>query len=149
MKITREMVLYGVGIVFLMAFVFIGVMVYGKGESSSTSAMAKYDDFLEQFGNVELVMFDNGTASGSDILKLIAGLDADAGYTISVTNGESDSEVIYTATGVDSLSLSEAVARAKKKTERDYYINANATFTSVIEKDGNGVVTQVVFSQVK
>jgi len=149
MEISKKVVLYSVGIVFLMAFVFIGVMVYSKGEGSTTSTMAKYDSFLEQFGNVELVMFDNGTASGSDVLKLISGLDADSGYTISVTNGESDTEVVYTAAGVDSLSLSEAVARAKKKTEKDYYINANASFTSVIEKDGNGVVTQVTFVQVK
>jgi len=145
----RKIIDHSAEILFTVAIIFVMVMIFSKGNSSISNSTTKYDDFVGQFGNVELVMFDNGTASGSDVLKLIVGLDSDTEYTVSVTNGENSDAVVYSASGVETLSLSEAVKQAKDKSNKNYYINPNATFTSSIDKDANGVVTQVIFVQEK
>lgn len=149
----KKMFIGAAGILLAVALIFVGVMIYNKGESSVTDAASKYDDFVSQFGDAELVMYENSTTSGSDVINLISSLDANTSYSVSVTNGASTTAVIYTADGVKESStttaLSDAIARAKDKTKTDYYINPSATFTSTVTKDDNGVAIQVVFTQVK
>ena len=148
----KKMLAGAAGILLVIAMIFIGVMVYNKGESTVSESTSKFDTFVSQFGDAELVLFENGSASGSDVLNLVSGLDSSSGYTVKVTNGK-DNSVVYgasggTTSGNTSATLAELVKNAKTKTHADF-INPNATFTSSISKDANGVVTQVVFVQVK
>lgn len=146
MKISKEAIFTAAGILLTIAFVFLCVTIYKKGESSITESTSKYDSLAAQFGDAELVMYDNGTASGSDVLSLISGLDSSKGYTIKVTNGK-DKTASY-AYAANSTSLDTAIAKAKTKSD-DNYINPYASFTSTLTRDGNGVVVSVEFKQVK
>ena len=147
----KRMLAGAAGILLVIAMIFIGVMVYNKGESTVSESTSKFDTFVAQFGDAELVLFENGSASGSDVLNLVSGLDSSSGYTVKVTNGKNNA-VVYSANGSTvggiTVSLADLIKNAKTKTHADF-INPNATFTSAIEKDANGVVVQVSFTQVK
>lgn len=146
MKISKEAILTAAGILFTIAFIFVVAALYKKGEVSMTESAGQYDSLAAQFGNAELVMYDNGSASGSDVLNLISGLNAGKGYSISVTNGKNNT-CTY-AYSSESTTLDTALANARKKTH-DNYINPYATFSSSLDKDENEVVTKVIFKQVK
>ena len=147
----KKMLAGAAGILLVIAMIFIGVMVYNKGESTVSESTSKFDTFVSQFGDAELVLFENGSASGSDVLNLVSGLDSSSGYSVSVTNGKAKVRSYAASGGLSStgstVGLSALIAEAKDKTN-DYYINPNATFTSSIKKDANGVVVEVIFTQV-
>lgn len=147
----KKMLAGAAGILLVIAMIFIGVMVYNKGESTVSESTTKFDSFVSQFGDAELVLFENGSASGSDVLNLISGLDSSSGYTVTVTNGKTKTRSYASSGGVSStgstVSLSELITEAKAR-NNEYYINPNATFTSSIRKDDNGVVVEVIFKQV-
>ena len=149
MKQGTKMIEKVFGILLTIMLLFTGAYLYKKGEAPMADAVSDYDKLVSQFGNAELIMFENGSASGSDVLNLISGLDSSSGYTISVTNGKNNTQV-YATTGdpTTSETLADLIADAKKKTDSNY-INPNAVFTSSVTKDANGVVTQVEFVQVK
>jgi len=147
----KKMLAGAAGILLVIAMIFIGVMVYNKGESTVSESTSKFDTFVSQFGDAELVLFENGSASGSDVLNLISGLDSSSGYKVSVTNGKKKARTYSSSGGVNSLGVHTTLAglltEAKERTN-EFYINPNATFTSTISKDLNGVVIEVIFTQV-
>ena len=144
----KKILLIAAGVLLTIAMIFLGVTIYNKGESTITESTSKYDSLASQFGDAELVMYDNGTASGSDVLNLLSNLDSATGYTVIVTNGKG-TETTYdgaVTTGDDALDV--LLANAKKKRD-NAYINPYATFTSKLNKDENGVVESVEFKQVQ
>lgn len=144
MKISKEAILTAAGLLFTVALIFLCATIYKKGESTMTESTSKFDSLAAQFGDAELVLYDNGSASGSDVLSLIAGLDTSTGYCVTVTNGKNKS---YTYTASD-VNLNTAISNAKNK-QNDNYINPYATFESTVTRDENDVITEVVFKQVK
>lgn len=117
----------------------IAVNLYNKGKSSANETVSQYDSVLSQYGDVQLANYDEGSASGSEITKLIKALSSSDGtYNITViTAMNTDGDKYYTKT-------SNTVVESKKEAD---YINPSANFTSQVYRNGNGIITEVVFTQ--
>lgn len=150
MSASKSFIKNAVGILIVVAICFVAVTIYKKGNASINSSISNYDEIVSQFDNVKLRIYDNSTASGSQIVDLLKTLKEEDGVTIIVSNGytiqksETPQEYTYELIHAnDSQILQEIV----NKTNEKKYINPNASFSSSVVYDENREISSVVFKQ--
>ena len=122
----------------------IAVNLYNKGKSSANETVSQYDSVLSQYGDVQLANYDEGSASGSEITKLITNLaSTDGSYKIYVYTVDDTTGTPYSKDG-DKAEFTPALETSKSSAK---YINPSASFKSSVHRNGNGIITEVVFIQ--
>ena len=131
----------------VLAIMFIGITfgIAGKGRTTIGETSTQYDNLMEKYTNVQLSLYDNSSASGSEIVALIKGLTEDDVYSIQVTNGSGKTKT-YTYESV-SDSNSAVLDDIADKLEKEWYINPTASFKSALTYDENGEISCVSFIQ--
>ncbi len=150
MSASKSFIKNAVAILIVVAICFVAVTIYKKGNASINSSISDYDEIVSQFDNAKLKIYDNSTASGSQIVDLLKTLKEEDGITIVVSNGytiqkkEDPQEYTY-----DSIhaSNSKVLQEISDKTQEKTYINPNASFSSSVVYDANREITTVVFEQ--
>jgi len=150
MSASKSFIKNAVGILIVVAVCFVAVTIYKKGNASINSSISDYDEIVSQFDNAKLKNYDNSTASGSQIVDLLKTLKEDDGVTILVSNGyciqkdmDPQSYTYEIVHAEDSKVLQEIV----NKTNREKYINPNASFASNVIYDENREISSVFFEQ--
>ena len=131
----------------VLAIMFIGITfgIAGKGRTTIGETSTQYDSLMEKYTNVQLSLYDNSSASGSEIVALIKGLTDDDAYSINVTNGNG-TEKTYTYETVTAAS-STVLEDIADKSQKEFYINPTASFKSALTYDENGEISCVSFKQ--
>ncbi len=149
METAKSILLFSVGIILTVGFIAIGMTIFNKSKTSIANTNAQYDSLISQYSDIEYALYENtgSTASGSEVRKLIKGLQND-GITIYVKNGEyitnhtdeKDKGVVYSYG-------SEATKLINDKSEKENYINPMASFSCDLQRDGNGCIESITFTQ--
>ena len=122
---SKKFLITAAGLV--LAIMFIGILfaIAGKGRTTIGETSTQYDSLMEKYTNVQLSLYDNSSASGSEIVSLIKGLTEDDVYSIKVTNG-TGKEKTYTYETVNSDS-STVLEDITDKSEKESYIKPKVT----------------------
>lgn len=142
---SKKFLITAAGLV--LAIMFIGILfaIAGKGRTTIAETSTQYDSLMAKYTNVQLSLYDNSSASGSEIIALIKGLTEDDVYSIKVTNG-SGTEKTYTYATVNAES-STVLEDISDKLKTESYINPTASFKSALSYDANGEISYVSFQQ--
>ena len=142
---SKKFLTVAAGLVLAIMFIGITFAIAGKGRTTIGETSTQYDSLMAKYTNVQLSLYDNSTASGSEIVALIKGLTEDDSYSIKVTNG-TGTEKTYTYTTVNATS-STVLEDIADKSETESYINPTASFKSALSYDENGEISCVSFKQ--
>ena len=150
MSESKNFIKSAVGILIVVAICFVSVTIYKKGNASINSSISDYDEIVSQFDNAKLKNYENSTATGSQIVDLIKSLKEEDSVTVVVANGyilskkkepqEYDYAEIHAA---DSTILKDIA----DKSQKEFYINPYASFTSNVLYDENREIYSIVFEQ--
>ncbi len=140
MDTAKKIILFAVGIILVVGFIAIGMSIFNKGRSSVNNTTSQFDSLTSQYDDVEYANLDGGTASGSEVVRLIQGLEKkDDGVTITVK------------TKADASSNGTTYSKTQKYEVTDKqnagYINPSASFNAKVTKNTNGLVSNVTFTQ--
>lgn len=129
--------------------IVVSVNIYNKGKTSVNDTTSQYDTIMSQYGDAQLSLYDNGSASGAEIVRLTQSMKTNgAEYVVCIATGKhpegmhfyyTGTEYKYSGTGFTVDSLSDKGS--------EYYVNPAANFKSELIKNENDVVTAVVFTQ--
>ena len=142
---SKKFLTVAAGLVLAIMFIGITFAIAGKGRTTIGETSTQYDSLMAKYTNVQLSLYDNSSASGSEIVALIKGLTEDDSYSIKVTNG-TGTEKTYTYTTVNAAS-STVLEDISDKSETESYINPTASFKSALSYDANGEISCVSFQQ--
>lgn len=142
---SKKFLTVAAGLVLAIMFIGITFAIAGKGRTTIGETSMQYDTLMEKYTNVQLSLYDNSSASGSEIISLIKGLTEDDSYSIKVTNG-AGTEKTYTYATLTAAS-STALEDISDKTKKESYINPTASFKSALSYDENGEISCVSFKQ--
>ena len=142
---SKKFLIVAAGLVLAIMFIGISFAIAGKGRTTIGETSTQYDSLMEKYTNVQLSLYDNSSASGSEIVSLIKGLTEDDVYSIKVTNG-TGTEKTYTYEIVNGAS-STVLEDITDKLEKESYINPTASFKSALTYDENGEISCVSFQQ--
>lgn len=147
---SKNFIKNAVGILIVVAICFVAVTIYKKGNTSINNSISEYDEIVSQFDQVKLTMYDNTTASGSQIIELLKSLEEEDSVTIVVSNGytiknkETPEKYTYESIhGEEAETLSEITDKKNSK----QYINPKALFRSYVTYDENKELSTIVFEQ--
>jgi len=150
MSESKNFIKSAVGILIVVAICFVSVTIYKKGNASISNSIRDYDEIVLQFENAKLKNYENSTATGSQIVDLIKTLKEEDGVTIVVANGytiakkEEPKEYTYQDIYASDSELLKYIA---DKSQKAYYINPYASFTSGVMYDENREIYSVIFEQ--
>lgn len=150
MSESKNFIKSAVGILIVVAICFVSVTIYKKGNASINSSISDYDEIVSQFDNAKLKNYENSTATGSQIVDLIKTLKEEDGVTIVVANGytlqkkEKPQEYTFELIRTSGSTVLKDIC---DKTQKEYYINPYASFTSNVVYDENREIYSVVFEQ--
>lgn len=143
---SKRFLVFAGGLIAAILFLGTMFMVANKGKSGADNTMKQYDVLASQYDDVRYSIYDDGSASGNDIVNLIKNVSND-GVSIVVTNGSGTAKT-YTYASVKS-ETSTVTADIKDRTKTESFINPTASFTSEVKRDANDVITEVRFTQNK
>ena len=144
---SKKFLTTAAGVVLAIALIAVWFSVANKGKTGINDSASQFDSLMSQYSDIQLSLYDNATASGSEVVALIKALSSDSGYTITVKNG-SGKENSYTYEAVNAKDAT-VLADITDKAKQECYINPSASFKSSIEYDDNGIVSAVMFEQKK
>lgn len=145
MSTAKRMLSGAIGLVLVIAFCFLVVNIYRKGDTTIGNSVSQYDSLVSQYGDSLYGRYENGSASGSEILSLLENLTSEDGISITVYNG-SNTATVYTYSNINAAN-STMMKNARTKSNTEAYINPTASFTSAVSKDANGVIGGITFRQ--
>ncbi len=163
MDSVKKVLLFSVGVILTVGFITIGMGIFNKCKKTIDGATGKYEDAV--LALTGLGDFDkNGSVKGTAVLDMISGMDGD--IVIYVKNGEvkdksagdntlkagivyrnSSGRVCGYGNGDSLITYDEALRKASDKKSSLFYINPAAEFTYVSEKDSNGRISSITFTQ--
>lgn len=149
METAKNILLFSVGIILTVGFIAIGMTIFNKSKTSISNTNAQYDSLVSQYSDIEYALYENtgSTASGSEVIKLIKNLD-DENITIYVKNGAYlADEKNDGAPGVAYTANSPTAKTINDKTNTNGYINPMASFSCDLERDKNGCISSLTFTQ--
>lgn len=135
--------------------IVVSVNIYNKGRTSVNDTTSQYDTVMSQYGDAQLSLYDNGSASGAEVVRFVKTMTQNsATYTVTIVTGTSTKEskritCSLNSTGVivvDGLGDGTTVDALEDKLDKSF-VNPTANFKSVLTKDDNDIVTDVRFIQ--
>ena len=150
MDTAKHILLFSVGIILTVGFIAIAMTIFNKSRTSISNTNAQYDSLVSQYSEIEYALYENAgsTASGSEVSRLIKGLDDDSIH-IFVKNGaykESDAGKNGGA-GIEYSFGSESCKLINDRSKAENYINPMASFSCELERDKNGCISKLTFTQ--
>ena len=134
----KKILIFAAGILLAIGLVGTTFLIYNNAKTSINSSINQYSNLTAQYDNLSYSQYENGTAKGDEIVRLINGLPtANDGVTIKVITKMDTTGTEYNATN----STVETSSTSNK------YINPNAVFNCSITRNANGVITVVTFTQ--
>ena len=150
METAKRILLFSVGIILTVGFIAIGMTIFNKSKTSISNTNAQYDSLVSQYSDIEYALYEStgSTASGSEVARLIKGLDDDS-ISIYVKNGAylKNNAGSDSSEGVKYTYTSESRKLINDKTESEHYINPMASFSCELKRDENGCIASLTFTQ--
>lgn len=127
------------GIIIVVGIVGISFGIYNTSRTSINSSVNQFNQLTAQYDNITYSQYENGTAKGEEIVRLITGLTTSGdGVSIVVKTKMDTAGTTYSATGTTSVVTDKS---------SDKYINPNGMFDCAITRNNNGVITSITFTQ--
>ncbi len=163
MDIVKKILYFSVGIIMTVGFIVIGMSMYNKSKDTISSANAQYDGIIGRYADIEYALYEGEgtTASGTEVRDLICRLKDDS-ITIYVKNGSylknpsnDEAGVAYNCSkdgrcgygNTYSITYETAKQNMTDRSQSMFYINPNAIFLAGVERDENGMISALSFTQ--
>ncbi len=147
----------GVGVLFFIAVVSIGLSMLDQGRSIAQDQSEKLSDIQKRLSDAEFDIYDNQTVTGSQVVAAIKSFRAyKEAFSIRVTtnkgtvtylNGASFSGSDVTiGSQHDDATIENAIKDARNEANAAF-INPVASFDAQVRKDANDVISAIEFVQ--
>lgn len=154
MDSVKKILYFAVGIILTVSFIAIGFSIFDKTKTVISGSTAEYDAMIARYSNLSYAMYEGkgSTASGSEVKSLIEGLSNDS-LTIYVKNGayKKSREGMDNGAGIpyncEANDFEEAVLGMSDRSKSTCYINPNAVFDCEADRDSNGELCSITFTQ--
>lgn len=143
---------FGAGLLFAIALVTIGLVVFTPSTDAAKSSTAELSSINNELKDQKYLVYDNNSVSGSQVTNALRKFKADgeAGkIAIQVKTGKNKAGTWY----YNTFSTSSGVASGGSTTENinesthNEYINPSGDFKASIEYDTNQVIRAIIFEQ--
>ncbi len=147
----------GIGILFFIAVVSLGLSMLDQGRSIAQEQSEKLSDIQKRLSDAEFDIYDNQSVSGAQVVAAIKSFrEFKDVFSIRVTtnkgtvtylNGASFSGTTVTlGSAHDDGTVEDAIKSARDEANAAF-INPVASFDSQVRKDSNGVISAIEFVQ--
>lgn len=149
MSDATKILIVSATIIVVCVIIALGFKMINEGRASSSSGINEFNDMASEYSDIKLSSYDGSKVLGSEIVDLIKKSD-DKEYNFEI--------VVYTKANIsenhptNSKALiynaqEGASSEIQTITSHDDYINPNAQFLGKVEKNENGIITKVMFTQ--
>lgn len=149
----------GVGILFFVSVVSIGVFLFAKGQSIAETSGKQIDEANSLIAEGEYKDYNNRSVQGSDVLNAINKYKNRGDEIIIIVETKYPSTYEYISTGTVNQTELQGTLTAKDKADNDtdirnandktnrYYINPYGEFYSQLIYDANGTIRGILAEQ--
>lgn len=151
MSDATKILIVSATIIIVCVLVALGFKMINEGRASSSSGINEFNDMASEYSDIRLSSYDGSKVLGSEVVDLIKkSKDKKYNFEIVVYTKENISKedhpdkstpLTYNAQGGATSSDIETTTNNKN------YINPNAQFLGEVEKNENGIITRVIFTQ--
>lgn len=149
MSDATKILIVSATIIIVCVLVALGFKMINEGRASSSSGINEFNDMASEYSDIKLSSYDGSKVLGSEVVDLIK-KSKDKEYNFEI--------VVYTKANISANptptprtynAQGEGAASLDLVTETDdaNYINPNAQFLGKVEKNKNGIITKVIFTQ--
>lgn len=151
---TATALKFAAGIILAIVLVSIAIMVFTPAADSAKSVTKDFTANTTELQDQKYLVYDNTVVSGSQVINALRKFETqgkDQELAVKVATGKNASGVWYYSTfnkASDTMTASTvtSITKTTDVTSSDY-VNPAGMFDAIIERDSNGVIRGIVFSQ--
>jgi hypothetical protein len=149
----------GVGILFFVSVVSIGIFLFSKGQAIAENSGKQIDEANSLIGEGEFKDYDNSVVQGSDVVNAINKYKSRRNEVVIVVKTKRSADYQYISTGSVSGTALSGELNAKNKSANDsdikkannkndeHYINPYGEFYAQLIYDENGTIRGIYVDQ--
>lgn len=147
MENSLKAILLAAGVVITLIVASIGFLLMRSGQNTAQVAMGKLGQMNVELKEHEYTMYDGTELSGNDVINALQRFKNEyIGIQVITKKNSSGEWYIYNGSG-DSLTTASGKISNTMDEKSNEYINPNGKFTSKIERDSNGTIKAIIFTQ--
>ncbi|OPZ88306.1 MAG: hypothetical protein BWY74_03202 [Firmicutes bacterium ADurb.Bin419] len=150
MENATKAIIIAAAVLITMAIVTIGFFIMNAGKDAATEAVTNISNINNKLAESEYTMYDNMTVTGNDVVSAIEKIESSGDYIAVhvITNKNERWYVHSAATSLDKLEDPNAdIDDAEDIENADTYINPAGRFKGDVERDTNGRIALITFTQ--
>ena len=146
MENATKAIIIAAAVVITMAIVSFGFLIMNKGTGEAKKVVDKFGNVTNSMTESEYTMYDNAEESGSGVVGAIQKVKTSGDYVgIYVVTKGGDNWYVYDASNLDDLD--DAPMYVEDVKDSSTYINPAGRFKGKVERDTNGRIASVTFTQ--
>ncbi|NLY17604.1 MAG: hypothetical protein GX045_01300 [Clostridiaceae bacterium] len=146
MENSLKAILMSAGVVVTLIVVSIGFMLMRSGQQAAKDTMGKLGQVNEELSESQYAMYDDNEVSGYDVVNALKKFKNEYIGIYVETKKNGGKWYIYSVSG-DSLTASTNEMKNVMDEKSIEYINPYGKFTSEIQRDLNGTIIAIKFTQ--
>lgn len=153
MENATKAIIIAAAVLITMAIVTIGFFILRSGQDAATNAVTSISNMNNKLAESEYTMYDNMTVTGNDVVSAIEKIESSGDYiglcVITGVGGTNHTNwYVNDASNINDLSsASTTIEDAQDIEEPDTYINPAGRFKGKVERDNNGRIASITFTQ--
>lgn len=146
---------FGAALFLVLALIGLAVNAFSPATDATKTATTDFSNTTTELKDQKYLIYDNTVISGSQVVNALRKFEKDGkSQTIGlyVETGKNNGTGVwyYSTFGSDKLTASTTQDLALTSTVTDNnYINPSGTFESIVDRDSNGVIRAIKFTQQK
>ncbi len=147
----------GIGILFFIAVVSLGLSMLDQGRSIAQEQSEKLSDIQKRLSDAQFDIYDNQTVSGAQVVAAIKSfrefkdifsirVTTNKGTVTYLNSASFSGSSVTVGSGHDDTTIENAIKSARDEAN-NAFINPVASFDAQIRKDSNGVISAIEFVQ--
>lgn len=150
MENATKAIIIAASIAITLAIVTIGFFVLGTGKDIVNDGVSDLINMANSLADDQYTRYDKMYVSGSQVINLIRSVENSGDYIGVKVETKNRSEVwyVYNASNIDKLSSTSVGDLVNAlDVENEAYISKTAMFRGKVERDSNGRIARITFTQ--
>ncbi len=148
MSDATKILIISATIIIVCVIVALGFKMINEGRASSSSGINEFNDMASEYSDIKLSSYDGSKVLGSEVVDLIKkSKDKEYNFEIVVRTKANISATPAPTPAPTPRAYNAASSDLVTDTNDPNYINPNAQFLGEVEKNENGIIIKVIFTQ--
>jgi len=144
-------IMIAAGIVITLIVITIAFFILNQGQNTTKNAIAKIDKINNQMSEADITMYDGLEVSGTDVINAVNKFKSDKtrlAIKVATNRNTTGAWFLFNGTTKDNLTVAPATSMTDATDPANAaYITPNGRFTGVVDRDTNGTIATLTFTQ--